>query len=39
MIEKTSSESSPWVLVEANNKLWARIKVLKAVADRLEEAL
>lgn len=39
MIEKTSSESAPWVLVEANDKLWARIKVLKAVADRLEEAL
>lgn len=39
MIERTSSESLPWVLVEANDKLWARIKVLKAVADRLEESL
>ncbi|QOV87470.1 polyphosphate:AMP phosphotransferase [Humisphaera borealis] len=39
MIERTSSESAPWVLVEANDKLWARIKVLKAVADRLEESL
>lgn len=39
MIEKTSSEASPWVLVEANDKPWARIKVLEAVANRLEEAL
>jgi polyphosphate:AMP phosphotransferase len=39
MIEKTSSESSPWVLVEANDKMWARVKVLEAVIDRLEESL
>jgi len=39
MFEKTSSESAPWILVEANNKFWARIKVLKAVTDRLEEML
>jgi polyphosphate:AMP phosphotransferase len=39
MIEKTSSEAAPWVLVEANDKPWARIKVLKAVTDRLEASL
>ena len=39
MIEKTSSESAPWVLVEANDKQWARAKVLTAVTDRLEESL
>ncbi|HEX8911916.1 MAG TPA: polyphosphate:AMP phosphotransferase [Humisphaera sp.] len=39
MIEKTSSEAAPWVLVEANDKPSARIKVLKAVTDRLEEML
>jgi polyphosphate kinase 2 (PPK2 family) len=39
MIEKTSSESSPWVLVEANDKPWARIKVLEAVVDAMEESL
>lgn len=36
MIEKTSTENAPWVLVEGNNKNWARIKILKAVARILE---
>jgi polyphosphate:AMP phosphotransferase len=31
MIEKTGTEAAPWVLVEGNNKEWARVKVLKAV--------
>lgn len=39
MIEKTSGESAPWVLVEANNKEWARIKVLRTVVRRLKEQL
>jgi len=39
MIEKTSTPRAPWTLVEAQNKLWARVKVLKTVADRLEEEL
>lgn len=39
IFEKTSSEASPWVLVEANDKPWARVKVLKAVTDRLEAEL
>jgi AMP-polyphosphate phosphotransferase len=39
MIEKTSVEEAPWTLVEANNKEWARIKVLKTVIRRLEKAL
>jgi polyphosphate:AMP phosphotransferase len=39
MIEKTSVESAPWVLVEANNKEWARIKVLKTVVRRLKKEL
>jgi polyphosphate:AMP phosphotransferase len=39
MIEKTSIESAPWVLVEANNKEWARIKVLRTVVRRLKERL
>ena len=38
MTEKTGSESAPWVLVEANNKDWARVKVLEAVAARVKEA-
>ncbi len=39
MIEKTSAPEAPWTLVEAEDKLWARVKVLKTVADRLEEEL
>ncbi len=38
MIEKTGSEAAPWVLVEADNKEWARVEVLKAVIRRLKEA-
>jgi AMP-polyphosphate phosphotransferase len=36
MIEKTSTIAAPWILVEAENKEWARIKVLKAVVDCLK---
>jgi polyphosphate kinase 2 (PPK2 family) len=39
MIEKTSTEAAPWVLVEAENKEWGRIKVMKTVIHRLEEAV
>jgi polyphosphate:AMP phosphotransferase len=39
MIEKTSTPDAPWTLVEAQDKKWARVKVLKTVADRLEDAL
>lgn len=39
MIEKTSTALAPWVLVEANDKLHARVKVLTTVCDLLEKAL
>jgi polyphosphate:AMP phosphotransferase len=39
MIERTGTPDAPWTLVEAEEKRWARVKVLKTVADRLEEAL
>ncbi|MCB1042650.1 MAG: polyphosphate:AMP phosphotransferase [Acidobacteria bacterium] len=39
MIDRTSTAQSPWVLVEANNKWHARVKVVKTIADRLEDAL
>jgi AMP-polyphosphate phosphotransferase len=38
MIEKTGTETAPWVLVEGNNKEWARVKVLKAVVKALKQA-
>ncbi|MDR1063416.1 MAG: polyphosphate:AMP phosphotransferase [Azoarcus sp.] len=39
MVERTSTGLIPWTLVEANDKPFARVKVLETVCDRLEEAL
>jgi len=39
MVEKTSTTNAPWTLVEANSKPWARVKVMRTVADALEAAL
>jgi polyphosphate kinase 2 (PPK2 family) len=39
MIERTSTEIAPWTLVEANNKYYARVKVLRTLCDRLEASL
>ncbi len=39
MIERTSTDDAPWVLVEANDKYWARIRVLKTVTRTLKTAL
>jgi polyphosphate:AMP phosphotransferase len=36
MVERTSSEVAPWTLVEAEDKLYARIKVLKTLCGALE---
>jgi AMP-polyphosphate phosphotransferase len=35
MVARTSTTIAPWTLVEANDKLFARIKVLKTLVDRL----
>lgn len=37
--EKTSTSIAPWTLVEANDKKWARVKVLRTVVEALERAL
>lgn len=39
MIDRTSTEIAPWTLVEANDKYYARIKILKTICNRLEQAL
>jgi polyphosphate:AMP phosphotransferase len=39
MIQQTSVQKSPWILVENESKLYGRIKVLNAVCDALERAL
>jgi AMP-polyphosphate phosphotransferase len=39
MIERTSTEVAPWNVIPANDKLFARIRMLKTLCDRLEAAL
>ena len=39
MVERTSTKIAPWTLVEGNDKNFARIKVLKTLADRMEKRL
>jgi len=39
MIQHTSKKTSPWILVENDNKHYGRIKVLNAVCDALENAI
>ena len=39
MIERTSTAIAPWTPVEANDKFYARIKVLKTLVRRIEAAL
>ncbi len=39
MVERTGTTAAPWTLVEANNKYFARIKVLATLCERIEAAL
>lgn len=39
MVDRTSTGLAPWTLVEANDKNFARVKVMKTICDRLESAL
>ena len=39
MVEQTSTARAPWILVEANDKRYARVKVVRAVCDRIEQAI
>jgi polyphosphate:AMP phosphotransferase len=39
MVDHTSTSTAPWTLVEANDKYYARIKVLETICERLEESL
>ncbi len=39
MIQKTSTEFAPWVIVEGNDKKYARLKVLETIIERLHEEL
>jgi polyphosphate:AMP phosphotransferase len=39
MVERTSTGNAPWTLVEANDKNYARVKILRTVCQRLEAEL
>jgi AMP-polyphosphate phosphotransferase len=39
MIARTSPDYAPWILVEAEDRYWARIKVLRTVTSRIRRAL
>jgi polyphosphate kinase 2 (PPK2 family) len=39
MVERTSTGEAPWTLVEANDKNFARIKILRTLCQKLEMAL
>lgn len=39
MVDRTSTPHATWTLVEAESKRWARVKVLRTIADRLEHVL
>ncbi|CAG0996751.1 Polyphosphate:AMP phosphotransferase [Methylophilaceae bacterium] len=39
MVDRTSTEQAPWVLVEANDKYYARIKVLRTLCERIDAML
>jgi AMP-polyphosphate phosphotransferase len=39
MLRQTSTSYAPWTIVEANDKLWARVKVIKTVVQAVEAAL
>jgi polyphosphate:AMP phosphotransferase len=39
MVDRTSTSLAPWNLVEANDKWFARVKVLRTICEALEKAL
>jgi polyphosphate kinase 2 (PPK2 family) len=39
LVDRTSTEIAPWTLVEANDKYFARIKVLRTLCERIEAGL
>lgn len=36
MVDQTSNEIAPWTIVEANDKHYARIKILRTICERIE---
>ena len=38
MLQKTSTENAPWIIIESNDKKYARIKALTVIIEALEKA-
>jgi AMP-polyphosphate phosphotransferase len=39
MVDRTSTDYAPWTLVEAEDKRYGRLKVLRTICKRLEARL
>jgi polyphosphate:AMP phosphotransferase len=39
MVDHTGTSEAPWVMVEANDKFYARIKVLETICEQIEKSL
>ncbi len=39
MVERTSTEYAPWTLVEANDKKYSRLKILKTLCERIQREI
>jgi polyphosphate kinase 2 (PPK2 family) len=39
MLERTDHAAAPWVLVEAEDKRWARVKVAESVVEAIEAGM
>ena len=39
MLQKTSTKNAPWIIIESNDKKYARIKALRTLIDALEKAI
>jgi polyphosphate kinase 2 (PPK2 family) len=39
MLERTDVDCAPWCLVEAENKRFARVKVVETVIERIEQGM
>jgi polyphosphate:AMP phosphotransferase len=39
MVDRTSTDVAPWHLIEANDKKFARVKVLETICDAIEERM
>jgi AMP-polyphosphate phosphotransferase len=39
MIDRTSTEIAPWFVIEAEDKYFGRIKILRTIVEQMEKVL